>query len=784
MEHIQKYKIEDESFDDQPDNNIYSQNSYTNNIIIKNNNNISKNSQNKTIKVSQPKIQISELGVSSNKKDIYQNSNFTKSDNIQKITNTNNIPIINNINNNFKLPKNINMSNSSKKDPPIISNIKDKTNTNINNTKNINNNLMLNSDMYLANIDMKEDITNIACQNIEDSELNNELHDIKNADIDLSQENNDNINENENININNDNNDNENAYHHVQVIDEDVENFKRRLDIMVKNFRTDTLKDFMAIKRNLLIEQKACIENEKQKCDALLSSKSDLIEHLKDDLAKTQKALNNQIIIKEKLVEKLFKKNHDKILKNLKSLAFHGVLLKYHNKKKVKKDKIKKMRKKYWDNYKNIFFKNLKQNWRDMKIYKIVSVKEKACDDKLNEMAQYYGKEINDLRNKLNEANLTIEQSNQSKAQIQENLKKVLMRGVMAMNMEAMNVLDKDVLPKADISAIADNIMNNVNNLSTTTGGGGNNNIEGCFSTVNKGVINNNDNILNQNSSSGINIKVGINEDNSNLMATVIPANQSFQPNSVTFKNNNNNILNNTNNNNNNISNNTLLNNTTPINKDSYWKNAPSVPIDIQKNIISSENKFNREAMIMTINNNNNNINNSNIFNNIDIEQDNQGNDFDDELNSRVYNISPMNPIDMKYINANHSLIDNNAKLPQYNINNNPNYYDEMQQNMLGIKNEFSMIKQNQSSMLEDDSINSYGIGNKNIITNNINNNPKHSLNANANNSSNNIKSNTKKVSNTNVGNKKGNAKNTKVPTGGKNNATMNKKGTINKNKK
>ena len=40
MEHIQKYKIEDESFDDQPDNNIYSQNSYTNNIIIKNNNNI------------------------------------------------------------------------------------------------------------------------------------------------------------------------------------------------------------------------------------------------------------------------------------------------------------------------------------------------------------------------------------------------------------------------------------------------------------------------------------------------------------------------------------------------------------------------------------------------------------------------------------------------------------------------------------------------------------------------------------------------------------------------
>jgi hypothetical protein len=83
-----------------------------------------------------------------------------------------------------------------------------------------------------------------------------------------------------------------------------------------------------------------------------------------------------------------------------------------------------------------------------------------------------------------------------------------------------------------------------------------------------------------------------------------------------------------------------------------------------------------------------------------------------------------MNPIDTKYINSNHSSIDNNAKIPQYNnYNNNPNYYDEMQQNMLGIKNEFSMIKQNQSSMLDEDSLNSYAIGNKNIISNNINNN-------------------------------------------------------------
>ena len=43
--------------------------------------------------------------------------------------------------------------------------------------------------------------------------------------------------------------------------------------------------------------------------------------------------------------------------------------MKYHNKKKLKKDKIKKMRKAHWDKYKQTFFKNMKQNWKEMKIY-------------------------------------------------------------------------------------------------------------------------------------------------------------------------------------------------------------------------------------------------------------------------------------------------------------------------------------------------------------------------------------------------------------------------------
>ena len=279
-----------------------------------------------------------------------------------------------------------------------------------------------------------------------------------------------------NLEINDDSMQKENPttnYHHVQIIDEDVENFRRRLDIMIKNFRTDTLKDFMTIKRNLLIEQKSVIESEKQKCDALLSSKGDLIEHLKDDLAKTQKMLNEQTIIKEKVTDVIFRQKYEKYQKHLKIMAFNNVLKRYHDKKKNKKEKEKKIRNIYHEHLKNRLFGLLKKNWKEMKLYRIVSAKEKECQDKLTEMAQYYGKEISDLRTKLNEANVMIEKTKESKNLIQENLKKVLMRGVMAMNMEAMNVLDKDIIPKQEIPQIEVNqsFQPNISNIKVESSG-------------------------------------------------------------------------------------------------------------------------------------------------------------------------------------------------------------------------------------------------------------------------------------------------------------------------
>ena len=120
----------------------------------------------------------------------------------------------------------------------------------------------------------------------------------------------------------------------MQIIDEDVENFKRRLDIMIKNFRTDTLKDFLGIKRHLLIEQKSIIESERQKCEALLAAKTDQIEHLKENLSKAKIAINYENEIKERMGNYLLKLKNSKYLKNLKSKVFIEGLKKYYQRKK------------------------------------------------------------------------------------------------------------------------------------------------------------------------------------------------------------------------------------------------------------------------------------------------------------------------------------------------------------------------------------------------------------------------------------------------------------------
>jgi len=56
-------------------------------------------------------------------------------------------------------------------------------------------------------------------------------------------------------------------------------------------------------------------------------------------------------------------------------------------------------------------------------------------------ISSHYAKEIETLQQRLNEANSQVQAANRSKAAMEENMKKIFMKGIFAMNMEAYNVL-------------------------------------------------------------------------------------------------------------------------------------------------------------------------------------------------------------------------------------------------------------------------------------------------------------------------------------------------------
>jgi hypothetical protein len=165
-------------------------------------------------------------------------------------------------------------------------------------------------------------------------------------------------------------------FHHVQVIDEDVENFTRRLDILVKNFKTDSLKDFMSIKRNLLKEQKNIIGTEKQKSDTIINNKNDEIEKLSFELNNTKNALAREISVKEKISAYLY--NYRIKIRNskLKKSGFSS-LKDFLMKKKINAYHFNRLRHYAIMKYKSKAFGLILENYKECKNINIIMIKEK-----------------------------------------------------------------------------------------------------------------------------------------------------------------------------------------------------------------------------------------------------------------------------------------------------------------------------------------------------------------------------------------------------------------------
>eukprot|EP00347_Sterkiella_histriomuscorum_P014474 403360737 len=223
--------------------------------------------------------------------------------------------------------------------------------------------------------------------------------------------------------------------------DEDVEGFQKKLDTLIINFRSETISEFMRTKKQVLTEQNATIDGERRRCNTLLGVKQNEIEQLKESLGQKTK-MCDELGIRCEIMALWAGKG--KTLARMKVLQFKcfNAFKQYREFRKHSQKVLAHKLAYYRKTMKQRVFSGWEKQYKEWKIVKNKDDFEKAVKLELQSICAQYSKEIESLRKKLDEANTVVEQENKNKAMMQENLKKAFMRGVCALNFEAMNILN------------------------------------------------------------------------------------------------------------------------------------------------------------------------------------------------------------------------------------------------------------------------------------------------------------------------------------------------------
>jgi centrosomal protein POC5 len=203
------------------------------------------------------------------------------------------------------------------------------------------------------------------------------------------------------------------------------------------------LKEFLTVKRSILHEQISSIDNEKKRCNALVSSKQDEIQHLSEKLSSALKTCSQNDCQKDALslmVGTLKMRNWSLKLKTRSFLAWFSFHCRQVHKKKTSKLVEKLFRKSII----NFVFLPWKASWKRFSMNKAQKRFNESLEAEKVSLAMHFNKEIEMLRKRLEDAENKIHNEEEAKVAIQENLKKAFMRGVCAMNFEAMNILNPE----------------------------------------------------------------------------------------------------------------------------------------------------------------------------------------------------------------------------------------------------------------------------------------------------------------------------------------------------
>ena len=230
------------------------------------------------------------------------------------------------------------------------------------------------------------------------------------------------------------------SVHQPHIIDQDVEDFTTKLDLLVAQFRNESVREFLTVKRAILHEQISTIEGERKRCNAQLALKQDELEHMKEQLAITTSAMTNYDLHRNALaglLGSLKLKSAGLLCKSQVFSAWQKHHLSCHEKSRLScvstKLGLKCISRR--------IFSAWKSHWADYHQDKLREKEAFLLQEERKALNVQYGKEIQLLQDRLDSALKELEQETKMKAVMQENLKKAFMRGVCALNFEAMNIL-------------------------------------------------------------------------------------------------------------------------------------------------------------------------------------------------------------------------------------------------------------------------------------------------------------------------------------------------------
>jgi hypothetical protein len=230
------------------------------------------------------------------------------------------------------------------------------------------------------------------------------------------------------------------------LLDEDVNNFTKRLELMLTHFKTESVSDFIAFKKQILNDQTTKIEKERKNADTLVSQKHKELTMIKEQMEETRRCNAKLESMNDAISLQLMRNHQNKEMVKIRAACFCKWLYKTRMVESNKKIMNKIIKIKALEFKRNTFVE-----WK--KFY-IDNKKTKAMENVNNQLKQQseklnteYAHEIQSLRNQLQEAKKQIEQELLAKQLIQENLKKAFMRGICAMNYEASTIINDPTEP-------------------------------------------------------------------------------------------------------------------------------------------------------------------------------------------------------------------------------------------------------------------------------------------------------------------------------------------------